>query len=138
MRLKPLEVKDYRLKLLKKQNGICPLCNTEIQEGQDTLDHDHYSGHVRRVLCRNCNQIEGRVLSWVKKAYCDPENFLANLALYWSDDYSRNAYHPNHRSEIEKEISKLRKRMKNLKTERKRQEYKDKINELKERESNER
>jgi len=137
MRLKPLEVKDYRLKLLKKQSGICPMCETEIQEGQDTLDHDHDTGHVRRVLCRNCNQIEGRVLSWVKKAYCTPELFLENLAKYWSDDYSRNVFHPNHKSEIEKEISKLKRRMRSLKTERKRQEYRDKITALRERESNE-
>ena len=133
MRLKPLEVKPYRLRLLKEQKGVCPMCKTEVQSGQDTLDHCHNTGHVRRVLCRNCNQIEGRILAWVKKAYCTPEVFLANLALYWEDDYTRNPYHPNHRSDIEKEITKLRKRMRKLKTERKRQEYKDKINALKER-----
>ena len=136
MRLKPLEVKAYRQKLLKEQKGICPLCETEVQAGQDTLDHCHVSGHVRRVLCRNCNQIEGRVLNWIKKAYCTPEVFLTSLASYWQDDYSRNAFHPNHRSDIEKQITKLRRRMKKLKTERKRQEYRDKINALKERESN--
>lgn len=132
MRLKPLEVKEYRLKVLKEQRGVCPMCLTNIQSGQDTLDHDHNTGHVRRVLCRNCNQIEGRVLNWVKKAYCTPEVFLANLALYWSEDYSRNVYHPNHKSDIEKQVTKLRRRMRKLKTERKRQEYKDKIKALQE------
>lgn len=137
MRLKPTEVKDYRLKILKKQKGICPLCETEIKEGQDTLDHCHDTGHVRRVLCRNCNQIEGRVLAWIKKAYCVPETFLKNLAAYWDDDYRSNVYHPNHKSDIEKQVSKLKRRMRTLKTERKRQEYKDKIQELQRKESNE-
>jgi len=136
MRLKPLEVKAYRLKLLKEQGGICPLCDTVIAKDQPTLDHCHTTGHVRRCLCRNCNQIEGRVLNWVKKAYCTPEVFLANLSAYWQDDYSRNVFHPNHKSEIEKEITKLRKRMRKLKTERKRQEYKDRISALKQREAN--
>ena len=130
MRLKPLEVKEYRETLLKEQKYMCPMCNTKIKDGQQTLDHDHATGHVRRVLCRNCNQIEGRVLAWVKKAYCSPEEFLANLAQYWSTDYSKNVYHPNHKTDIEKQITKLRKRMRKLKTERKKQEYRDKIKQL--------
>lgn len=134
MRLKTTEVKAFRHRLLLRQGGLCPLCQKPIQEGQDTLDHDHGTGHVRRVLCRNCNQIEGRVLSWVKKAYTTPQEFLRNLAQYWDEDYSRNPYHPNHRSDIEKQISKLRRRLrKGYKTTRGRQKCLDKIKELRER-----
>jgi len=132
VRLKVKEIKHYRAKLLKKQDGVCPLCDTAIESGQDTLDHDHGTGHVRRVLCRNCNQIEGRVLAWIKKCYTDPINFLHNLSTYWLDDYTRNPFHPSHKTDTEKEISRLRKRMKRLKTDRGKQKYRDKINKLKE------
>lgn len=132
MRLKTTEVRAYRKKLLKTQGGVCALCHTDIKPANDTLDHCHVTGHVRRVLCRNCNQVEGRVLSWIRKVYCTPQEFIANLAMYWADDYTRNPFHPNHLSDTEKHISKLRKRMKKLKTERGRQKYRDKINELKE------
>lgn len=136
MRLKPTEVKAYRLKILKKQNYICPLCNTKIEKGDDTLDHDHGTGHVRRVLHRNCNQIEGRILAWARRGYCDATELLHNISEYWSEDYSSNPYHPNHKTEIEKQIFKLKKRMRTLKTERKKQEYRDKIEELKRKEKN--
>jgi len=133
MRLKRIEVKEFRKKLLAEQKGICPLCMTTIKSGEDTLDHDHGTGHVRRVLCRNCNQIEGRVLSWLRRSYTTPLEFLRRLTQYWDTDYRNNPYHPNHRSEIEKEISKLRKRMRRLKRERTKQKYRDRIKELKER-----
>lgn len=133
MRLKTTEVKGFRKQLLLRQGGICPLCETQIQEGQDTLDHDHGTGHVRRVLCRNCNQIEGRVLQWVKKSYTSPEEFLANLARYWEDDYTTNPHHPNHKSDVEKQIMKLRRRLrKGYKTTRGRQKCLDKIKALRE------
>lgn len=132
MRLTIKEIKGFRDSQAKKQNYICPLCETEMPKDQQTLDHDHGTGHVRRVLCRNCNQIEGRVLAWIKKCYTDPVTFLANLSNYWRDDYSRNPYHPSHKTDIEKEITKLRRRMRKLKTERGKQKYKDRINKLKE------
>lgn len=111
---------------------MCPLCETEIQTGHDTLDHCHQSGHTRRVLCRNCNQIEGRVLSWLRRSYTEPITFLRNLVMYWEQDYEDTPIHPNHKTDIEKKIMKLKRRMRTLKTERARQKYRDKIRKLKE------
>lgn len=132
MRLKTKEIQHYRARLLKEQNGICALCETPIRAGDDTLDHCHATGHVRRVLCRTCNGAEGRVLSWAKRVPCNPLLFLSNLAKYWQDDYTRNPFHPMHLTETEKEIKKLRKRMNKVKRSRTKQKYKDKINALKE------
>tara|TARA_R110000803_G_scaffold165902_1_gene229308 strand:- start:21 stop:467 length:447 start_codon:yes stop_codon:yes gene_type:complete len=38
----------------------CELCNIELTEGKNTntrrsLDHNHYTGLVRNILCSNCN-----------------------------------------------------------------------------------
>lgn len=134
MRLKPKEVKEFRLKLLRKQNYLCPLCNTSIKPHEATLDHDHGTGRVRRVLHRSCNQAEGRILSWIKRSRGkDHRAFIRNLSMYWDVNYNDMPFHPNHRNDIEKEIDKLYKRMRKLKTKRGKQKYMDKINELKER-----
>jgi exonuclease VII large subunit len=131
-RLRPKEVAEYRKKLLEKQGGLCVLCGLEIKPGEDTLDHCHDSGHVRAVLHRNCNQVEGRIRAWARRAYCEPLQFLQSLVDFWDRDYSHFALHPNHRTEKEKEIRRLKNRMKYLKTERAKQRYKDRIKELKE------
>ena len=133
MRLKPKEVKPFRLSLLRKQNYLCPLCETNILPHEATLDHDHGSGRVRRVLHRSCNQAEGRILSWIKRSRgSDAKIFINNLAQYWDVDYRDMPFHPNHRNDVEKEIDKLYKRMRKLKTKRAKQGYMDKINALKE------
>lgn len=133
MRLKVKEKKEFREKLLKDQNRICPLCLTEILVGEDTLDHCHETGRVRRVLHRSCNQVEGRILSWIRRSRStDHQQFLEQLVQYWRTDYSEMPLHPSHQSEIEKKISRLRKRMKTLKRERTKQKYRDRINALKE------
>ena len=48
--------------LYHKQNGRCAICHQEIalKGGRYThIDHDHISGKVRGILCRNCNIILG-------------------------------------------------------------------------------
>lgn len=115
-----------------KQHGLCVLCGQKIEIGDDTLDHCHETGHIRAVLHRNCNQIEGRIRAWARRAYCDPDDFLEMLVNFWRQDYSHFAVHPNHRSDTEKEVSRLRKRMKYLKTERAKQRYKNRIQDLQE------
>lgn len=134
MRLRPEEVKAYRLKLLKKQNFICPLCEQEIKEHEATLDHSHDTGHCRRVLHRSCNQSEGRIKSWVRRSRSDDYVlFLSNLVKYIRTDWRDQPIHPDHKSDIEKQIQGIRKRMKKCKTERGRQRNQDLINDLKRR-----
>jgi hypothetical protein len=92
------ELKGLRAKKLKRQKGVCPLCKTEILEGEDTLDHCHDSGNIRAVLHRSCNAAEGQVKRWSgqRSRGDDPAEWLRNLLRYWSKDYSKNAIHPTH------------------------------------------
>jgi len=124
------QTRELRLRLLKEQGNICPLCEQVISVKQATLDHCHSSGHVRAVLHRNCNHIEGRIKSWVKRSGEDPITFLLGVVRLWEGDHSANPIYPHHKNEIEKEISRLRKRMKRLQSERGKQKYRDKIKEL--------
>ena len=61
-RLRPNEVADYRKELLAIQNQMCCLCDEIIEDGKAVLDHDHRTGHIRGVLHRGCNAMEGVVV----------------------------------------------------------------------------
>ena len=74
--------------LLKKQGYKCPLCGGSLRATSTkspVLDHCHQQGHVRDVLCNNCNGIEGRVRSLANRAKHDRtvEEWVAGLAQYW-------------------------------------------------------
>lgn len=113
--LKPREVAEHRAKLLKAQNYRCFLCKKPITTDQAALDHDHGTGQCREVLHRNCNSIEGRVLSWLKRGGVAPLQFLKNLVQYWEQDYSQNPIHPNHKTEGAKHVLKLKRRLRKAK-----------------------
>ena len=78
----------------------------------------HESGRVRAVLHRNCNQIEGRIRHWALRAHADPIEFLEAIAAHWAKEYDHLPLHPSHRSEDEKEILRLKRRRRKLKTQR--------------------
>jgi hypothetical protein len=43
------------------QNGVCAICGSAPDEGQNLhVDHDHESGVVRGLLCFNCNSALGK------------------------------------------------------------------------------
>jgi DNA-directed RNA polymerase subunit RPC12/RpoP len=47
--------KDY-LNMLKEQDYKCAICKTDIKEFNSAhIDHDHNTGEVRGLLCRDCN-----------------------------------------------------------------------------------
>lgn len=133
-KLKSKQVAPLREELLARQRSICLICGEKIHEGEAVLDHDHDTGFVRGVLHRNCNQIEGRVKSWCKRngKGVDFRTVLRNILLYWDKDYSGNPVHPTHKTEKEKEISRLKKRMSKLKTDSAKKKYKERIKELSE------
>jgi hypothetical protein len=130
-RLKQKDIKQYRLQMIKSQGGMCPLCQSELLPEEACLDHDHDTGHVRFALHRSCNSAEGRIVSWAKRSRAtDPYFFLKNLYDLHRKDYSSNPLHPAHLTPTEKEIKKLKKHKKKLKTQRGKDRIQLKINEL--------
>lgn len=133
MKLKAHEIKKVRTELLRKQHYKCPLCGHRINPIDAALDHCHTTGHVRRVLHKNCNSVEGRLLHWIRRVKnVNSTDFLKNLIAYWSEDYSQNPIHPRHYTDVEKEILKLKRARRRVKTERAKQRYTNRINELQE------
>ena len=123
-KLKQKDLADFRSDLLIKQENVCPLCDQIIDAQDAVLDHCHTTGHIRRVLHRACNSSEGRVMKWAysSKAY-DPFLFLNRLIEYHKNDFTDMPIHPKHLTPNEKEIKRLKKYQKKLKT----QKGKDRI-----------
>lgn len=64
--------KEQYDRMLNEQGGICFLCSCLPKEHQIlSVDHQHESGHVRKLLCENCNRALGymeRDMEWTLKA----------------------------------------------------------------------
>lgn len=122
-KLKHKEIAGTRERMFREQNGICLLCKRGIKD--PVLDHDHDEGNIRAVLCRTCNSLEGKIENWIKRfgGGIYRIDFINGLRDYWMKDYTGNPIHPKHRTADEKEILKLKRRLKEVK----KQETKDKI-----------
>ena len=130
-RLKQKEIKDYRHDLLISQNHVCPLCDKKIEIEDAVLDHCHTTGYIRAVLHRACNSSEGRCMKWAYSSkHHDPLLFLSNLIEYHQINYSTMPLHPKHLTPNEKELKKLRKGQKKLKTQKAIDRYQVKIDAL--------
>ena len=47
-------------KMLKNQNGVCAICKDSCSTGNNlAIDHNHTTGKVRALLCKNCNTAIG-------------------------------------------------------------------------------
>jgi hypothetical protein len=62
---------EQRSELLEGQDGLCAAC---YEEPATDIDHDHRTGQVRGLLCRDCNLALGHLKD-------DPER-IALLAAY--------------------------------------------------------
>jgi hypothetical protein len=50
-----ITIEDYE-NMLKVQNNVCAICENKCSTGNNlAVDHDHKSGQVRGLLCKNCN-----------------------------------------------------------------------------------
>lgn len=45
---------DY-YSMLEDQNGLCAICEVNITDQKLCVDHNHKTGRIRGLLCRNCN-----------------------------------------------------------------------------------
>lgn len=51
---------EYR-EMFNKQNGVCFICgnpetNSQRRDNNLSVDHNHITGKVRKLLCSNCNR----------------------------------------------------------------------------------
>jgi hypothetical protein len=62
--------------MYEEQNGVCAVCEKPGDGKWKKLcvDHDHKTGKVRQLLCRNCNMVLGQVN--------DNPNLLSDMILY--------------------------------------------------------
>jgi len=42
--------------MLVRQEGRCAICRTPPRDRALDVDHDHETGEIRGLLCRNCNK----------------------------------------------------------------------------------
>ena len=87
-RIKASEVPAVRTAILRTQGFKCPVCTGSMKAAsvkEPVLDHDHDTGALRGVLCRNCNQMEGKVKTCATRAKhkLTRTEWLANLLAYW-------------------------------------------------------
>jgi hypothetical protein len=103
-------MRSYVHKVLREQEGLCPLCGKPIDlgiKGEGVLDHDHDTGRIRGVLHRSCNAAEGKISNaaarWGAKSsnYEDIIPYLENLVKYLKQP-ARNVIYPMHKTPDEK------------------------------------
>lgn len=82
--------------LLKRSGGCCELCGFKPLEGYKALaiDHDHETGLIRGLLCRNCNLM----LGWI-----DNKNYMQKVEAYKNAEHMEPVFigrgHPDHNGE---------------------------------------
>lgn len=104
-KLKASEVAQYRATALEDQGGHCMLCCERIAPGDDVLDHDHKTGHVRGVLHRGCNAMLGHIENnRARNMLKDGRlwRFLRGVERYITADHTQRPLHPTHRTDAEK------------------------------------
>lgn len=104
-RLKIKEVPFYRGFLAQGQGNRCGLCGVPLEGRVANLDHDHKTGLIRSVLCRQCNTLLGKIENYLNTYGHDhPHDFLSNVEDYinWHKANPGNVYHPSYRTPEEK------------------------------------
>ena len=132
-KLKQSEIPDFRQELLEAQDYRCAICGGRI-ESDPVLDHCHKTGHIRAVLHRECNSIEGKFANWFKSFGKDrnPDDILVGIKEYWWRDFTGNPLHPKHMRDEDKQLRDLRRRLKKAKRKTTRERLKSEIKEIKE------
>ena len=108
IRLKTAQIAGIRSAIAeKRQSNRCPLCERAFGSRVIAcLDHDHVTGLVRGVLCKNCNGVEGKIKSLAVRGRMSLSmtKYLQNVSEYW-EFYSTDRtglLHPVHLTPSEK------------------------------------
>lgn len=56
--LDPAEVEKVKSALLCF-NNVCPICQQSVTYGKEHIDHNHFTGKFRGILCGLCNRLLG-------------------------------------------------------------------------------
>ncbi len=108
-RLTVKELIQVKKKLYRDQRGKCAICKNRFSEPKDVCgDHNHKTGHLRALLCRNCNSMNGKIMNCANRAK------RASTALIWLGKmiayevyHAANPsqwLHPSHRTDDEKRL----------------------------------
>lgn len=107
MRLKKKDLSKIRDEIASIQGNKCSICLIDLN-GEGCLDHDHKTGRIRSVLCRNCNGMEGKIFNLCRRGKRDKTelDYLESIQMYWvfHRDNPRAILHPNHRTDEERRI----------------------------------
>lgn len=98
-KLKSGALKAYRLSTLEKQGFKCAICGLPCTEEQAVLDHNHVHGHIREVLHRGCNAVEGKIVNAIRRyGIKDPYAYLTGLLKYHETHATNQSgfIHPAH------------------------------------------
>jgi hypothetical protein len=95
VRIKSSDLPDVRSVLLYLQDWKCPICGKDLHTvlpASRTVDHCHENGHVRAVLCRNCNGLEGKVKHYALRGKFNLTyiQWLENVLAYWKKHLKDN------------------------------------------------
>jgi Recombination endonuclease VII len=105
-RIKTSEIPIVKQALLQRQHFKCCLCPESLTVASACLDHNHKTGLIRGVLCRNCNGIEGKIANLANRAKrtLTTKDFLGQVILYWikHETDQTGLYHPLHKTADEK------------------------------------
>ena len=120
-KLTKAQVAPIRKAISAKQGDKCALCGCDFNERTvkngkakakytRTLDHCHQKGHIREVLCNNCNGREGEIFNRANRCKRDgtPAEWLQKLVDYWlKHEQPQTPYiHPDHKTAEDKRVSK--------------------------------
>lgn len=105
MKITRTDIPTLREYLIRQQDGKCWLCSIDLALVKPCLDHDHETGHVRGVLCNNCNGIEGKITNLARRARRNgtKKQFLQKVLEYW-DKPQNEAIHPEFKNKDEKRL----------------------------------
>jgi hypothetical protein len=115
MKVKTTQLATVRAQFAADQGNRCGICQQVTPAASQVMDHCHQSGFMRAMLCRNCNGLEGKILSRARQGQrqFDPQWFLRRVLAYWEKHHdavpSHGLLHPTYKTEDEKRLARNKK-----------------------------